>query len=43
MSLRNRLNKAAKQKALFPELTNAQKKMNRLLVLIANAICTKKC
>lgn len=42
MSLRNKLNKVAKQKELFPELTNAQKETNRLLVLIANAICARR-
>lgn len=42
MSLRNKLDKIAQQTELFPELTNSQKEANRLLVLIANAICARR-
>lgn len=42
MSLRNKLNSIANRKELFSELTNAQKETNRLLVLIANAICARR-
>ena len=42
MSLRDKLNKVATRAELFPELTNAEKEKNRLLVSIANAICFRR-
>lgn len=42
MSIRSKLKRAAKPAELFPELSNAQKETNRLLVLIANAIYARR-
>lgn len=42
MSLRSKLSQISKPADLFPELSNAQKETNRLLVLIANAIHARR-
>lgn len=42
MSLRSKLNQVSRPTDLFPELSNAQKETNRLLVLIANAIHARR-
>ena len=38
MSFRSKINEVAEYEDLFPELTNVQKKINKLLVLIVNVI-----
>ena len=40
MSIREKLNKIAPSATLFPELTQAEKETNRILVQIANKICS---
>ena len=40
MSIREKLDKIAPSATLFPELTQAEKETNRILVQIANRICS---
>lgn len=42
MSFRERLDKVATPQNLFPELTNAQREANRILVTIANQISQRR-
>lgn len=38
MSFRSKIDEVAEHEDLFPKLTSVQKKINKLLVLIVNAI-----